>query len=304
MTDQIQITKENNKANIVLDMSMLDLFILCPCRYNYRHNHQKALPIEQKGKALDYGSMAHEGFEYYFKTLQAGKHFNDAVHAGIERIQIFASDPELSNVDEEETNLILSAFQQSCEFWRHEDETFEILEVEQAFAYVLFEDEYIRIIITGKIDLLVNKPALGRNAGYTNLPLDHKTFQRDFPVPRLSNQFQNYCNAVQSNFIIVNRVGLQKTLKPEEKYKRIPLSYDRIILDDWKKNITYIILNEYATCLSEGYWPMRTTSCFAWNRGCEYLRICEASGAEAKAFGLEQHYMIAPMWDVTKKLEK
>jgi PD-(D/E)XK nuclease superfamily protein len=303
--DGIQIKQEGSKVNIIMDMSMFDLFELCAARYDYRHNHNKSVPISQKSKALDGGGLLHEGFEVYYKLLKEGKtHFNDRIHAAVKRIQLVSSDPEVSNSEPEEVNEIISGLEQSCEFFRYEDEHLIIHEVEQAFAYVLFEDEFIRIIITGKIDLLVDKPAIGRDTGYTNLPIDHKSNRRDFETPRLSNQFMNYASAVGSNYLIVNKVGLQTSLKPEEKFKRIPLSYDPVILNDWKQNVTKVIMHHYLTCIAQGYWPTNFTSCFKFNRKCEYYEVCDSSGQEARLFKLESDFVTVSPWDVTARLVK
>lgn len=302
-TKSIEITQENNKANIVLDMSMFDLFSLCPCRYNIRHNLLKGPPIQQKSKSLDMGSLAHEGLEVYFKLLRDGINFKDRMQALTLKINTLAADPDVSNSEPEDVTHLINAVSRSCEIWRHEDEYFEILEVEQAFAYCLYEDEFVRIIITGKIDLLVNKRGMGNNASYEGLPLDHKTYQRDFEVPRLSNQFMNYCSAVGSNFIFVNRIPLHKN-PDDELFKRIPLSYDAAMFESWRKNVTSIILNDYLTCIETGYWPQRFTSCFAWNRKCEAYEICEASGEEAKRIKLEDNFVTISPWDVTAKLVK
>jgi hypothetical protein len=194
--------------------------------------------------------------------------------------------------------------EESCEYWRHEDETLEILAVEQAFAYVLYEDDVVRIIITGKIDLLVNKPGLGSGSDYKSLPIDHKTFRRDFPVLRLSNQFMNYCFATKSNFLLVNRIGLQKTLTPEQRFKRIPLSYDPIMLEEWKQNVVNIILQQYLACVTEDAWPMNLTSCLKFNRLCEYYDICDTSGKENKLYKLESKFETASPWDVTARFNK
>lgn len=291
------------KLNIVLDASKIDLFETCPCRYDYRHNHNKGLPILQKAKALDLGGLAHNGFEVYFKLLSEGKHYDDRISAALMKIREVSSDPDISNSDPEEVNILLKAVEESCDYWRAEDENcLEILAVEQAFAYVLFEDDTIRIIISGKIDLLVNFHSIGRNASYDRLPIDHKTFSRDSILLRKSNQFVNYCNAVGSNYLVVNRVGLQKTLKPEEKYKRLPLSYDPIYIADWKDNLTKMLLQEYITCVAENYWPEKPTSCNKFNRLCEYFDICDSSGKDAKMFKLENNYVEAEEWDVTKGL--
>lgn len=300
----IHIEQSEGKANIIMDMSIFDLFHLCEMKYHYRHGLQRTLPIQYKAKPLDLGGLAHEGLEVYYKGLQQGVHYNDRMHACLSRIQLVSSDSEVSNSEPADVMILMKAVEESCDYWRDEDETLEILEVENPFMYLLHEDEYVRILITGKIDLLVNKPAIGNNAGYKNLPYDHKTFSRDFEVIRLSNQFMNYCSAVGSVYLEVNRIGLQKTLKPEDKFKRVMLSYDPVMLEDWRENIKNVILDEYLNCVATGRWKMNFTSCYKFNRKCEYYGICEASGQEAKLSKLENDFVPASPWDVTATLNK
>lgn len=293
------------KINIVLDASKIDLFETCPARYNFRHNHNKTLPMIHKAKALDLGSLAHAGEEVYFKLLALGVHYDDRISAALNKIRELSSNPDESNLDTEEVAPLLSAIEQSCDYWRAEDENcLEVLEVEQAFAYVLYEDDTVRIIISGKIDLLVNFHGLGRNASYERLPIDHKTFSRDSQVLRKTNQFINYCNAVDSNYLVVNRIGLAKTTKTEDKFRRIPLSYDPIYIKDWKDNLTSMLMNEYLICVAEGSWPEKPTSCLKFNRLCEYYDICDSSGKDVKISKLESNYIDAPEWDVTKGLQE
>lgn len=305
----IERTSGSEKVNIILDMSKWDLFEVCKARYNMRYNMNKAIPITQKSSALDSGGLAHEGLEQYFLGIKKNIHYNDRMQNCLARMRLISSDPDQCNLSEEDAKRVISAVEESCDFWRFEDEQMEILEVERAFAYVLYEDDYVRIIISGKIDLLVNIRGIGRAASYSNLPIDHKTYSRDFEVPRLSNQFQNYAVATNSNYLVVNRIGLhdpqaKNPKSPEEKFKRVPLSYDPFILEEWKQNIISGILHEYLDCVSRQDWRMNFTSCYSWNRKCEYYEICETSGADNKAYKLESQFATVSPWDVTARLKK
>jgi len=291
------------KVNIILDASKIDLFETCPARYNFRHNHNKGLSIAHKAKSLDLGSLAHEGLGVYFTLLSEGKHYDDRMQACLMKIREISSNPDESNSEPEEVNLLLRAVEESCDYWRSEDENcLEILAVEQPFAYELYEDDSVRIIISGKIDLLVNFHGIGRNSSYDKLPIDHKTYSRDNMLLRKSNQFINYSAAVGSNYLVVNRIGLQKTLKTEEKFKRLPLSYDPTYIADWKRNLTTMLLNEYLTCVASEAWPEKPTSCNKFNRLCEYYSICDSSGQDSKDNKLENEYVLQTPWDVTKSL--
>jgi hypothetical protein len=293
------------KVNIILDASKVDLFETCPARYNFRHNLNKTLPLIHKAKALDLGSLAHGGLEVYYNSLAAGEHYDDRMNKTLMKIRELSSNTEESNSELEEVNTILKAIEESCDYWRAEDEnSLEILAVETPFAYELFSDDTVRIIISGKIDLLVNFKGIGRNASYERLPIDHKTYSRDSMLLRKSNQFINYCAAVESNYIVINRIGLQKTLKAEDKFKRLPLSYDPIYIADWKKNLTKMLMNEYLTAVATGEWVEKPTSCNKFNRLCEYYSICDSSGQDAKDNKLENEYIDSEPWDVTKSMEE
>lgn len=295
---------QGGKANIVISATNIDLFQLCEARFNYRVNLKKVLPIIQKSKSLDLGGLAHQGLEVYYNMLKEEKHYNDRVHAALMKMRESSSNVETSNSDETEVAYLLSVIEQNLDYWRSEDEQLRILSVEAPFDYILYEDDSVRIIISGKIDLLVDILGLGRNSGYENIPFDHKTYSRDFPTYRLSNQFSNYCVATGSNYLIVNKIGLQKTLKAEEKFKRIPLSYDPIILQEWKDNIIKMILGRYLHCVAENEWVMNFTSCFKFNRLCEYHAVCDSSGEDAKNFKLEANYINSKPWNKYKESEE
>jgi hypothetical protein len=296
------------KANIILDASKVDLFETCPKRYHFRHNLNRTLPIIHKARALDIGSLAHEGLAVYYRMLGEQAHYDDRMESCLMKIRELSSNPDESNAEPEEVNNLLKTIEECCDFWRADDEnSIEVLAVEQAFAYSLFEDDDIRIILSGKIDLLMNYRGIGGSASYSKMPLDHKTFSRESMLLRKSNQFINYCNAVGSNYLLVNRIGLHngsvKSPKPAtEKFKRLPLSYDPQYIEDWKKNLTSMILNEYLTCVATGDWVEKPTSCYKFNRLCEYFEICDSSGQDSKDRKLEDNYVTIAEWDVTSKM--
>jgi len=296
------------KANIILDASKIDLFETCPARYNFRHNHNKTLPILYKSKSLDLGGLAHEGLAVYYRMLSENKPFAERSEACLMKIREISSDPSESNSEPEEVESLLTTIEENLDFWRPEDENcLEILATEQPFAYELYEDDSIRIIMSGRIDLLANYHGIGQSSSYNRVPFDHKTFSRDSQVFRKSNQFINYCAAVESNYLFVNRIGLhdsnaKKLKSASEKFKRLPLSYDPIYIQDWKNNLTKMLLNEFLGCIANNEWPEKPTSCNKFNRLCEYYSICDSSGQDSKDLKLENNYVVVEEWDVTKKL--
>lgn len=280
------------KANIVIDATMLDMLQLCPERFNNRFKKNKTKSA--KPRQLDRGTVIHLGFEAYYKGLQAGKHFDDCCQDLISAAGLAIVE---SDLDVYEARHIQNTMLENVQFWYHEDVNWRIERVEDSFLYVLHEDDDVRISMIGKIDLLRS------NNQYTNQPLDHKSYERDSPVPKLSNQFINYALAVNSKYLTVNRVGLQKTLKPADKHKRILMSYNPDMFDAWVKN-TISWCMQYLEWEVSGVWPMNFTSCDKYHRVCEYLPVCEEADLEAKAYILDRDYITVEPWDVSKSLSK
>lgn len=279
-----------SKYNICLDSTMLDTLMSCECKFNYRFNLNKV--TVEKADPLERGSLLHLGYETYFNGVKNGKNFKERID---ESLAVIRSESTLTELPTEKVDRLIIAFNESCEYYQSRDEQMEVLAVEQAFSYVLYEDEIIKIVMIGKIDLLVNEP------GYTNLPYDHKSYEREYPLDRKANQFCNYSYATGSNYLMVNKVGLQTTLPVIKKHKRIPLSYDPLFHAQWKENIVKWSYR-YLECVQTNEWPLNVTSCSKYNRPCEYTEVCDSSGIEAKLYKLEANFNVAPIWDVSKSL--
>lgn len=284
-----------SKVNIVLDASKFDMFEVCPCRYYYRYV-LKRVPTES-APALDRGSLIHAGCEAYYKALKDGLRYESALEAAKESVSIASASTDAPSVM---INRVQDVLMEHFDHWRVQDESLEILEVEIPFSYVLYEDDLIRVVMTGKIDLLVNDH--NPQSRYENLIIDHKSYEREFPIRRRTNQFMNYVTAVNSNFLRVNRIGMQTSVPVEKKMKRITLSYDPLMREQWKENVGKILATHFMTCVVESYWPMNDTSCDKYNRICEYNDVCDSSGVEAKSYKLDAFFKEAEEWDVSATL--
>lgn len=282
------------KVNIVFDMSKYDLFRLCEARYNYRHNLLIGPP--GKNEALDRGSLIHVGAEIYYQGLKDGLGYEKSSNAALSKIReagVISTD-----LDNEVINQVIDVMEEYFDYWQVADQGFTINEVEQPFMYELFANDEVRIFLAGKIDLVVS------DNRYENEPYDHKSYSRTYDTGRMSNQFKNYCVATKSNYLTVNKIGLQKTLKPHQKFVRVKLTYDPIILEEWKQNVITSLMNNYLMCVAEQKWPMNETSCDKYNRRCEFYEICDASGLAAKNYKINNNYIKLEPWDVTKVMMK
>lgn len=283
-------TKSESKIEISLDATMLDTFLSCPAKFNYRFNMNKT--TLEKAAPLDRGSLIHIGKEEYYLALKDSIPFSEALERAVLKFNHSTVESDLEPAD---VTYLRKVLIENLTYWKQTDLNREILEVEQSFAYELFTDELIRITMIGKIDLLFRDRKLGI------VPQDTKTYQRDYPVYRRKNQFCNYAYATNSNYLIVDRVGLQTSLPPEKKHKQNVLSYDPIFLEQWKENVVRWCYS-YLDCASNNSWPMNDTNCDKFGRLCEYDPICDSSGVEAKVYKLNTDFRTTSPWDVAKSL--
>lgn len=281
----------SNKLNIVLDATMFTTYQSCPAKFNYRFNHNYV--TEVKAKPLDRGTLIHTGLEHYYAAIKLGKSEQDTIRAMTMAVNMAVVD---SDLDALEINRILDVLMEHHEVWYGDDSTKNIVSVETPFMYTLFEDDNIRINMIGKIDLTYHDDKLN-----SLVVLDHKSYERDFPVSRLNDQFTNYAIATGSDYCVVNRIGFQKSIKPAVKHKRIFLSYDDEFKEQWKRNVVRIVYN-YLNDVSDNIWPMNLTSCDKFNRKCEYHDICDTTGDENKIAKLNLHFKVTEPWDVSKSL--
>lgn len=283
-----------SKVNIVFDMSKYDLFRLCEARYNYRHNILIGKP--GKPQQMERGSLIHLGNEIYYQGLKDGKGYQDSVNASLSKMReagVISTD-----LDSDIINRCIDVMEEYYDYWRIADQRFEIKEVEQPFMFLLFENDDVRIYLTGKIDLVTS------DNQYENEPMDHKSYDRTYEVGRMNNQFKCYAVATNSNYLTVNKIGFQKTLKPHEKFIRTKLTFDPLYLEEWKQNVIATLMNSYLSCVTDNVWPMNETSCEKFNRRCEFYDICDSSGLPAKNWKINSDYIKVEPWDVTKVMMK
>lgn len=275
-----------------MDVSQYDTFRLCERKYNNRYRRLRV--PQAKATPLERGTLVHLAAETYYEQIKDGVNYYDAVTKALSSVRTAGIDTDL---EVDDILRVIEVMEEYFDYWRVADQQFQIIDVEKSFLYLLHETDDWRFYLSGKIDLIIS------NNQYTNMPIDHKSFDRSFPTGRMSNQFKNYANALSSNFLLVNKIGFQKTVPTHEKFTRIPLSFDSLYLDQWKKNVIAVV-EHYVDCIINDYWPMNETSCDKFNRKCEYYDVCDSSGEAAAEYKLATLYIDGEPWDVTKGLKK
>lgn len=158
--------------------------------------------------------------------------------------------------------------------------------VETPFTKVIFENDLHKIVMEGKIDLIVSN----MNSSFV---VDHKTSdKRDYSPTILGNQFKCYAWATDNFTVVKNDIGFQKTLGPTEKLQRHVLSYSKEHIEEWRESVIYYGLVAINMIQNEKF-PMNESSCFR----CSYRKICETT-ADSREYKINNLFKVAEAFDI------
>lgn len=196
------------------------------------------------------------------------------------------------NLEIEDVEEVIDAFLQYSTHYEN-DGWDQILAIEQVGSKILYQSDALIILYEFKIDLTI------RLANCPVMPVDHKSSRKRTPPETLSNQFMGYCWGLGVNNIMVNKIGFQKTLKPEEKFQRYTLSYSNDVLDEWRESAIWWVkhaLNQ----MDEGLFPPNLTSCDKWG-GCVFQELCVCDRV-TREYKMKTKFEQVPIWDPGKHL--
>lgn len=273
-----------------MDASTMTTFEKCPTL-------MKTLYIDNfrfkggKSKAFDKGDLLHIPLKHYYRCKQKGMDWEESVKFATGKLINYST--KLINLPQEDVKDVFVAFASYVEHYRFERWT--ILEVERPFRIIIYEDAELRIIFQGKIDLIVD-------TGQMSLPVDHKSESRKTEAIPLNEQFMGYSYAARVNNLMVNKVGFQSSLKPEEKFYRTLLSYDDDNLLEWRDEFVFKV-RELIGYAEIDYFPHRYTSCQDKYGKCVMHDICHTPRV-ARQYKLESQFEVVEAWDPFKDLEE
>lgn len=202
--------------------------------------------------------------------------------------QFFASQMDAKPEDLEE---VIYQFEQYADFYRHDE--WHPLAVEEVGSRILFEDELWKIVYNIKCDLVAEK-------GSRLAPWDHKTGSRRQTPSSLANQFIGTCFVMGTNFMMINKIGFQKSLSTSERFQRFLLNISNTRIEEWVNN-TIIWGKRLYESIHSDLWEMNLTSCDKYS-GCVYRSVCEAP-PENRVFQIERDFREGNKWDVAQILE-
>lgn len=275
------------KQNIILDSQILSTLMSCARLTDFRFNYHFT-QVSGKSKSLEMGSIVHTFLENYYKNLIQGMKKEMAEgHAFIAAKNYIQT--EVVNTPEPDADWALQTCQDYLTFYKNDFWT--PLEVEVVKGKVLYEDDETRILWKAKFDLISDT-----NQGI--FPIDHKTMSQRRDTLTLNNQFIGQCLLLETRRMYVNKIGFQKSLKPEEKFTRVTVNYTLDKLTEWQGTI----LPYYAKLMlmyQEGeYWPPNYTHCENKYGFCAFKEVCEADQNMREDI-IRRDFVVGKAWDVT-----
>lgn len=299
-------------TNVIFDSQMLTSQMECPrkCDYTFNGDWQSK---RGKGNALEVGSFIHTILEFHYKSIMAGngrvKAIEEGFAAGAEYCKpyspsnIYITDPDhigLENTPEEGDSKVtgiaeaIKTMEQYFDFYRNDVWT--PIGVEEVRGNLIYEDSDLRVIWKAKYDLIVDT-----NAGIHSV--DHKTMKQRKDTVALNNQFIGQCVLLKSRNVIIDKIGLQKTLKPEEKFTRPVISYSADIMAEWVNEIVPYYARMYAAYREAGYYPPNYTHCENKFGTCKYYEDVCRNDRSMREESLRLFFVKGKKWDIANVTE-
>jgi hypothetical protein len=310
-----------SKKNVIMDATTLSSLMSCGRYYDLRFNHRFA-SMKGKSNSLEVGSLIHKVLEVFYKHTIKGFKREDAIGqamaAGIMYVQgcpycanemegkptcghEIGEYPGVSNTPENNEKFIVGwrfALDTCEQYFKHYiNDALIPLAVEQVKGDVIYEDDEIRVMWKAKFDLVVDTNQIGI------VSMDHKTFKQRRDKSTLSNQFLGHCMLLKSRNVIVNKIGLQTTLKIDERLTREVVSFSSDRLLEWQGEIVPYYAYKFIQFQETGYWPPDYTHCDNMFGACAFKQVCEAN-RDMREEVLRNEYQLVPVWDPTNKEEE
>jgi len=281
--------------NIVMDSQLINSLQLCGYRTDLYFN--KNFRPNFKAEALEKGDLLHLIFKVFY-TLQTKRPdipYFTAVDLAVKWGREHAVMNLNIDIDTSEETIY-----QCTEYFKHfQGEYWTPRHIERPFAKILYEseEENLRIIYEGIIDLMVDTKV-------GEAVVDHKSASRnsDSTYVGLSNQFKGYAYCMETTNVIINKVGFQKSLKPAERFKRIPISYEQATLDEWARE-TIWWGQQLLFYIESNTWPMNHTSCDKYS-GCIFNKACIHEPGDSRNWILQTEYIIGEKWSPQSRDEE
>ena len=310
------------KHNIGFDATLLTAIMGCARRSDFRFNLDLQ-PITGKPTGIERGSIAHHYLEAFYKAIVKGCKRDEASQLGLKHASLYikgcpyciASQPcpfkhpegeflGVKNTKEESVTKankelglkksigwaqVLKTIQEYIDFTQND--SWIPLEVECVKGKVIYEDDDIRVLWKAKYDLIVDTID-----GF--IPVDHKLMSFDYPMSDLNNQFMGQTLLLNAKYMVVDKIGLQTTYKPSEKFTRDKKYYTKNQLTEFVTEIVPYWAKMLVMYAESGYFPPNHAHCEGKFGMCEFYDVCKED-KEARESKLRVLFQKGRKWDIS-----
>jgi hypothetical protein len=310
------------KKNIIFDATVLTSLMACARLTDFRFN-LNLQSINGKSNSLEAGSIVHIFLEYFYRTIINGVKREQAVGFGMTAAELYirgcpnCSDfkpsseqskplcghksnefPGVKNTPKDNTDkpkrigwqYVLDTCDAYQQFYRNDH--WVPLEVEVVKGRVLYEDDEIRIMWKSKLDWIIDS-----NQGV--FPVDHKTMSQRRDTNSMNNQFMGQCIMMETRQMIINKIGFQTTLKPEERFMRTPVSYSAGRLIEWQSETLPYYAKLLLMYAETGHWPPNFTHCESKYGNCGFYEDVCSGDPDMREENIKLHFYVGPEWNPT-----
>lgn len=277
----------SKKKNIAMDSQLMTTMMGCHRLFDFRFNHN-LVSIHGKPKSFEMGSIVHTYLEVFFKAVIAGRFKSVAHEEGMKAAEEYAYSEEVKTTEHEDRQWAIK----TCEIYHdfYKNDHWVPLHAEHVKKKILYEDDNIRVLYKAKFDLITDT-----NQGI--YAVDHKTMSQRRDTVSLNNQFMGQCLVMGSRGMFVNKIGFQKSLKPQEKFERKLLNYSQARLTEQQMVVIPTVAYEILKAHEAGYWGPNYTHCETKYGFCQFRKVCE-SDPNLREDELKQDFIVGEPWDV------
>lgn len=231
------------KTTLTLDASQISTYLKCPLMWYYAY-HERLQLSSLKTEALDKGTLVHELLAIYYNLKDSSPCARD------EAIETFKA---IHGDIYHELEFMCNRFALYTERWKNSD--FKVLTnngipgVEIGFSKLLYENDAVRFIVEGRIDLL---------STIQGIPcfVDHKTQSKVNYLYHYTPQFKTYAWATGYRYGIINYFGLQQKYEEGKTFRQDLVSFNEDMILDWEKRLKRVFgeicIAKYEASFSSG----------------------------------------------------
>ena len=274
--------------------SKIDTQLTCPRKALYKY-HLYREPVKG-GYALRYGSIWHIIQNIYYKSIVEGLDKSDAIEkaisSGNEAWKEYNKSYQIDEDDYRSFTECTSSFLSYLDFYENDEESLEIIASEENLEYgmELSVEESLKfpyltevVILEGVIDLVVKMNEsvwiIDHKTTGSYMGLIIKSLGRSMQLMTYHYLYQKVKKTeIQGCMLNLHQLSSKRKKdgdwgKVTVDFQRSPQLYTEDDLKNWREHFLYT-LNDFYMCEDKKCFPQRLSSCFNFNKPCDYIDLC------------------------------